>query len=328
MKKLAFYFTLFPLFLFSYCNISSNFADEKQNKIFLYSDLLFWKTFEDGLDYIYDEQISSASPTGLGGDLKRATYSWQLGFRVGFKYQMNFDKWTLDGNYGKINPNDSQEILNAENKQMSSTFQLPSGFILSRATSKVRVSADFANFLLERLFQTSENIKLSFLSGLSGIWIKRDWETRFFDDANSNMRAIIPSWHFKGVGIKTGLDFDWNMRRGFSWNGRSAIATIFGNYDTWMRAYDNVDSNKVENAHLDDFRVVTNLQFQLGPAWQKDFSHAKLKLVANYEMNVWFNLSQTNRSLYQITSSSNAQSRFTNNTLQMHGLTFYAILNF
>ncbi|HEU64485.1 MAG: hypothetical protein KR126chlam4_01112 [Candidatus Anoxychlamydiales bacterium] len=327
MKKLAFYFTLFPLFLFSYCNISSNFVEENPKKVFLYSDLLYWKTFEDGLDYVYDEQISSSAPTGLGGDVKKATYSWQLGFRVGFKYQMDFDKWTLDGNYGKITPNDSQEILNAENKQMSATFQLPSGFTLTRATSNVRISADFANLLLERLFQTSENIKLSLLSGLSGIWIKRDWETRFFDN-NSNMRVIIPSWHFKGVGVKTGLDFDWTMKKGFSWNGKSAIATIFGNYDTWMRAYDNVDSNRVENAHLDDFRVVTNLQFQLGPAWQKDFSSAKLKLVANYEMNVWFNLSQTNRSLYQIAATSNAQSRFTNNIVQMHGLTFYAMLNF
>lgn len=327
MKKLAFYFTLFPLFLFSYGNISSNFVDEKQKKVSLYSDLLFWKTFEDGLDYVYDNQIASSAPTGIGGDVKRATYSWQLGFRVGFKYQMDFDKWTIDGNYGRISPNDSQEILNADNKQMSSTFQLPSSFTLTKATSRVRISADFANLLLERLFQTSENINLSFLSGLSGVWIKRDWETRFFD-TSSNMRVISPSWHFKGAGIKTGLDFDWTMKKGFSWKGKSTIATIFGNYDTWMRAYDNVDSNRVENAHLDDFRVVTNLQFQLGPAWQKDFSNAKLKLVANYEMNVWFNLSQPNRSLYQITASSNAQSRFTNNTLQMHGLTFYAMLNF
>lgn len=327
MKKLAFYFTLFPIFLFSFCNIDSNLIEEKGKKIFLYSDLLYWKTFEDGLDYVYDEQISSASPTGLGGDIKRATYSWQLGFRVGFKYQMSFDNWTLDGNYGRITPNDFQEILNAENKQMSSTFQMPSGFALIRATSKVRISADFANVLLERLFKVSENVNLSFLSGLSGIWIKRDWETRYFDSA-SNSRVIIPTWHFKGAGIKSGLDFDWKMRKGFSWNGRSAIATIFGNYDTWMRAYDNVDSNKVENAHLDDFRVVTNLQFQLGPAWQKDFTNAKLKLITNYEMNVWFNLSQTNRSLYQISATSNAQSRFTNNIVQMHGLTFLAMLNF
>jgi hypothetical protein len=139
------------------------------------------------------------------------------------------------------------------------------------------------------------------------------------------VRVIIPTWHFKGAGIKTGLNFDWGLKRGFSWNGKSNIATIFGNYDTWTIAYDNYDSNKVENAHLDDFRVVTNIQFLLGPAWQRCFQNVNFKLVANYEMNVWFNLSQTNRSLYQVT---NAQSRFTNNILQMHGLTFYALFNF
>lgn len=327
MKKLAFYFTLFPIFIFSFSNICPNFETEKPKKVSIYSDLLFWKTFEDGLDYVYDDQIASNIPTGLSGDVKRATYSWTFGFRVGFKYQMDFDKWKLDGNYGKITPDDTQEIVNADNKQMSSTFQLPNNFILQKANSKVRISADFANLLLERLFQASEKIDLSLISGLSGIWIKRDWETRYFDNF-SNVRVIIPSWHFKGVGIKTGVDFDWTLKQGFSWNGKSAIATIFGNYDTWMIAYDNADTNRVENAHLDDFRVVTNIQFQLGPAWQKDFSRAKLKLVANYEMNVWFNLSQTNRSYYQISSTSNAQSRFTTNVVQMHGLTFLAMINF
>ncbi|NGX28402.1 MAG: hypothetical protein K940chlam1_00581 [Candidatus Anoxychlamydiales bacterium] len=324
MKKLAFYFTLFPIFIFAYSNIESN-VEKDQKRFSLYSDLLFWKTFEEGVDYVYDDRIALGS-SGLGGDIKRATYSWQLGFRVGFQYMFDFDRWQLDGQYGKINPDDSEEILNADNKQMSSTFALPSNFSLQRATSSIKISADFANLLLKRRFEASERIKLDLASGLSFIWIKRDWEMRFFDDS-SNSRTIIPSWHFKGGGIKTGVDFDWALKHGFNWSGKSFIAAIFGNYDTWMIAYDNHQNNKVENSHLDDFRIVTNLQFLLGPSWQRNFENTHFKIFLNYEMNVWFNLSQTNRSLYQ-GPTSNPQSRITNNILQMHGLTLNAAVNF
>jgi hypothetical protein len=326
MKKFVFYFTSFPLFIFSFSNICSN-IEPAQKSFFVYGDFLYWKTQEDGLDFIYDDRINNGNNNGLSGDIKRATYAWQPGFKIGFKYQFNFyNEWVLDGQYGYITPNNTQEIFNPENKQMSSTFQMPTNFTMHKAHSRTKITNHFADLLLERYFKNISKIKLGFLSGLSAIWIKRDWVLKFYDYGN-NIRVIKPSWHFKGVGLKTGLDFDWILKNGFFWSGKSCIAGIFGNFDSWMKTYDLPSNTLYENSHLDDFRIVTNVQFLLGPSWQKDFNNFNLKLYANYETNIWFNLAQVNRSSYQ-TTASNPQSRFTKNTLQMYGLTLFASINF
>jgi len=229
--------------------------------------------------------------------------------------------------YGRFSPNDSQKIIQPEFTQMSSTFPLPSNFLLKQSFSKQKISADFANLLLERYFFSSEKIKLGFLSGLSGVWIKRIWNMQFYDDNSSIVRHIRPTWHYKGVGIKTGIDFDWILKHGFSWVGKSCIACMFGNYDIWMKVKDMPSESIYENSHLDDFRVVTNLQMLLGPSWEKKICRLIFTIKAYYEINVWLNVSQTNRTLFQ-NSTSNPQSRFTNNTLQMHGLILYASFNF
>ena len=123
------------------------------------------------------------------------------------------------------------------------------------------------------------------------------------------------------------MDFDWILKYGFRWSGKSCIAAIYGNYDSWMQVYDLPTNTFYENSHLDDFRVIPNLQFLLGPSWEKSFCSFNFKIYLNYEINVWLNLSQTNRSLYQ-GAASNPQSRFTKNNLQMYGLTLNGYLNF
>lgn len=327
MKKIAFYFTLFPIFIFAYSNISSNCCYDHK-RFSTYGDYLFWKTEEDGLDFIYDDRINNSNNNGLNGDIRRARYEWQSGFRIGFQYKFGrCDDWILDTQYGFIGPKATQKIINAENKQMSSTFQMPSNnFVIQKAFTRTRICSNFANILLERNIKCCPKFNMTFLSGLSWIWIKRDWLLKF-TDATDLTRVIVPTWHYKGAGLKTGFDFDWTIKGNFHWSGRSCIAAIYGNYDIWMKAYDLPSNIVFENSHLDDFRIVTNFQFLLGPSWQKCFCNSIFKIFLNLEINVWQNLSQTNRSQYQ-TSSSNPQSRFTKNNLQMYGLTLDASLNF
>jgi len=325
MNKFTFYLTLFPIILFSYSNIS-NIASE-QKKFYAYGDFLYWKTQEDGLDFIYDDRNTNANNNGLSGDIKRASFDWQSGFRIGLKYQFcDYNDWMLHGQYGYIEPESSQTLINPENKQIASTFQMPNNFTIQKAYTKIKISNHFANLLLQRNIANSQKFKLDFLSGLTALWIKRDWFLKFYNSDNY-IRNINPTWHFKGVGLKTGLDFDWNIKNKFFWSGKTSIAPIFGNYDIWMKVYDLPTNTIFENVHMDDFRIVTNIQFLLGPSFQSSFKNSIFKIYANYEINVWLNLSQTNRSLYQ-TSSSNPQSRFTKNNLQMHGLTLYALINF
>lgn len=248
MKKTAFYFTLFPIFIFAFSNISSNI--EPVNKRFMaYGDFLYWKIEKDGLDYM-DDRLPNANNNGLSGDIKRAAYAWQSGFRIGF------------------------------------------------------------------------------LSELPGVWIKREkrLDIKILDYAN-NIQVIKPAWHFKKVGLKTGVDFDRMLKYGFNCSGKSCLADIYGNYDTWTQAYDLPANAFYENSRLDDFRVIPNLRFLLGPSWEKCRGDFNFKIYLNFETNVRLNLSQTNRSLYQ-GAASNPQSRFAKNNLRMYGQTLYASLNF
>lgn len=326
MKKLAFYFTLFPLMIFAFSNISSNMEKDK-SRLIPYADYLFWKTEEDGLDFLYDDEIQNSNKNGPCGDIKRGTYSWQSGFRIGLKYQFkDCEDWALNGEYGYIGPQNNQKIVNADKKQMSSTFQMPDGFIIEKAQTDTKLRCSIANFVVQKCIKSSQIFKINISSGLSGIWIKREWTLKFIDHSNYT-RIIEPTWNFKGIGIKTGADFEWRIKGDFYWSGSSNIAAIYGNSDNWMKTYDLPSNTIYENSHLDDFRIVTNIQFLLGPAWQKCYKTYLFKVCTYFETNLWQNLSQTNRSIYQATPS-NPQSNFTKNNLQMYGLTLFASINF
>ncbi len=337
MKKLILLLTAFPFLIFSNNNQS---IDNKQDvtceditcspmyRYYIFSDFLYWKTQEGGLDFAYDDALTLPQH-GIQGDISRATYEWKAGFRVGFRAMFNNNDWIFEGLYGLICPRGTKQDIPPEGKLLSSTFPLAQSFNLQKATSEIKIRLNFTDMLLEKCFQPTNAISVRYLNGITMMWIKRRWEL-IFSNNNNDKRIFQPKWNFKGGGVKTGIDYDWYIGKGFNWSGRSAIAGIFGNYDNWMKAFNKSSTNidtVVENAHLDDFRMVTNLQLRMGPSWQTEFKNAVFKLYLNYETNIWINLSQTNRSLYQ-NATNNAQSRYIPSSFHMHGLTLFVLAKF
>ncbi len=296
-------------------------------------DFLYWQTQEGGLDYVYTDAITSGTFYGGRGDIHPATFDWHPGFRASMNYCFNYDYWKIGGQYGNFVPNGTQRMTPLAGQTMTGTFPQSTGTSLSQATSDISLRIHFADLFLGKAFQISKNIMLNFINGLTGVWMKQNWDVTYEgSQPNGNRENVKPKWRFKGAGVKTGFEIDWQMGWGFTWNGKSTISGMFGNYDNRMYLFTTNLSTMVrtvlQNTHYDDFRIVPVIQLAMGPSWQKTFKRWGMKITANYELNTFINVHQVNRDEFYSQNNSNPQTRTVNAQLQMDGLTLTLLFSF
>ncbi len=205
---------------------------------------------------------------------------------------------------------------------------------MEKAYSNIFLREHMFDVLLSRKFELSSRINLNFFNGLTGGWFKQNWTITYYGQGQTGtITKIKPKWRFKGGGIKTGVSADWELGQGFNWSCLSAIAAIYGNYDNRMKLLHRYPSTGVdlvlEFIHYDDFRVVTNLQLQMGPSWEKQYKSWGMRMFAGYEINSWFNVHEILREEFHASTDSitNPQSRHVSSPIQMHGLTLSAVFN-
>ncbi len=331
MKKLILLIVnVIPVLMFA--DISDQKINQKNNPlIFIEGDILYWKIEESGLDFMTENAITIGENHGAGGDYIRARYDWDAGFRVSMTGRVGEDKWDIKGQYGYFSADGTREYNRAENHTIQATFpqQIAN---LQKATSQISLRCHFGDLLLQKLFYSSPRTKMNFINGMTMVWMKQRWAVVYNNNTTTQCQ-VKPKWNFKGGGIKLGLNVDWILGHGFNWSSKGTISELWGNYDNRMRVFTEGNGNVItqyEDSHLDEFRLATNIDFQMGPSWEKNFKNWGLKLLLSYETNIWFNVQQINRTQYSDSTSniSTPQSRPVMALLQMQGLTAFLRLNY
>jgi hypothetical protein len=164
-------------------------------------------------------------------------------------------------------------------------------------------------------------------------WMKQNWDVYYYDAMISpNYVHVKPLWRFKGGGVKIGMQTDWHIRYGLGIAGRFSASALYGNYDKRINIVYHPNGggrDVIASTHQDDFRIVTNLNFFLGPFWTWNFQKLGVDLLAAYELNCYFNVHEIHRQWIQYTGvSNNPESRHFEGVLQMHGLTAWITLRF
>ena len=294
----------------------------KENKTSIEVDFLYWKQLEGGVDFACDDALSFDESTdyGLAGNLNSAKYSWEPGFRVHLKQRMGPDKWKLELVYGLFSPDNKETVLVHEEKKMEGSFPQFTTTDMSRATSKISFRSHLADIFLTNCFKPTNHLTFTFLNGLTGAWLKHNWNIVYYGTDNSIENHIKPKWLFKGIGPKVGLRANWLLGKGFIWHTHGFLATILGNYDNKFKY--TVYTNGVEQirarSHLDDYRLATNINFLLGPGFKKCFENWAFNLFIGYEASIWYNVHQIDRERFK---HSNPQTRHVLGQLEMNGLT-------
>ncbi len=301
-------------------------SKEKRTPWTVQGDFLCWNTYEDGLEYVYDDVATLTPNYLLTDEMKIGKFYWRGGFRVSVGYTFAPDQWQFEVQYGNYDPWQREDHMRHEGRHFQGIFpQFPLTNI-ERATSYLSLRTHFADFYLKRMFETTPYLHLTLINAMSAVWFRQRWEVNYYDSLakSANSLNIKNDWNFKGGGPKIGLDMDWLMKWGLGLHARVCGCALFGNHDNRF----NIRSHPfggamgyIVHAHNDDFRVVTQLQFLLGPSWKYEFQKWKLFLFVGYELNSFFCIHEVDRQfVFDPNDPQTPTSNFFPGHLHMQGL--------
>ena len=299
----------------------------------------YWNAHQDGMEYAIDNrvrnQITSAAKmsdnyakdNGEFNNLIDAEYltpdfKWNGGFKAALSYCSPCDGWDVGVSWTWYKGNASSDIeADADNNHVLlplwSAFSWPPGGINFATAIETNwdLKLNLIDIELGREFWTSHYLSIRPHVGLRVALIEQSFDIQH---KGGNWNTIGPgtgsfNWgaqtalnnevhldnDFKGVGLRSGLDTNWNLGCGWSIYGDLAASIIYGRFDIdhdeWNRlAVDNHTKIKVHETE-ESFRASRAiLDLGLGLQWMGMVCDCKygLTIALGWEQHLFFHQNQ------------------------------------
>lgn len=299
--------------------------------VFVNGEFLYWTLEATDLQYAFDYNRPVANPpaTSFGlGEYKTAKYSWDPGFRVSLGWFNAPNYWQLYGQFTwmRIRGNDAIERNSSIEPIVATFHQDPLSNTITKASSRLKTTLDLGDLLISRVFVTNPHLRLRVLGGLTLGKIKQSWNIFYTAE---DMEKISNRYRFFGGGFRVGLTFDWFWGKDYYITGKTSAASLIGKYKYDSNIATSNNNVYYQDSRAKEYRGVYNIQFLLGPSYQRSFCNNRLEIFAGYELNSWFNV-------HQVTQNSSVSSITTNavvptvnrGTMMFQGLTTRLTVDF
>ncbi len=333
----TFLIVLLPIFLFSQQPQKEEDLFRREKEVISPSlEFLYWSLEESDLDFAVKMNRAAwgASPTHATGALEEAETGFRPGFRAALSYFRATRYWEIKTAYTFYYHNKRK----IENKPDASDLFLVSSWptnLLSpidHAESTLRFHYHLADFLVARVFIPNPHLRLRLAGGLTGALFSQRWQTNYFDTNNST--DVKNRWRFIGAGMRMGVVMDWFWTSDIYLLGGFSLASLLGRYHNLSKIETTANPGGLNNPDVPfqdinkkDLRLANQIQFFLGPSWEKSWTSLRAEVFAGYELNSWWNLQEIYRSLAG--SADQAKQIFTNTSmLSLHGLSARITLDF
>lgn len=229
-------------------------------KGFISAELLYWRTFETGLDRCIPVEISDTITSDgqvisrFRGKARDPHFKWNPGFRIGAGYEFACSRWDVDASWSHLHAHshsfNSNEIDGRWNIDLD-VFDIMAGY-----------EADLGSCFSLRPF-----------AGLRSARINQKIHIREFSNIFTENELITLNEsnkeNFWGVGPLIGLQAGWDMGCGFSLYASASLSLLYGRFDVHLfqtdKSIDSLDQCKL-GKHLDASINVADVA--LGIQWK------------------------------------------------------------
>ncbi len=307
-------------------------ADLFRKEVPVYSghgSFLFWRIQEGALDYALKMKESSPAATNYAiGEMKKATFHGEPGFRVALSYFRAPHFWEIWWQYTRLTAHGSNRTTPPSgDRYITATW--PIGNITEPVTgahSDIHFNYNVGDFLVDRVFHPNPHLRLRLLGGGTVAWMEQSWDILYTNSVNQESR-IHNRWKFIGGGLRIGTTIDWFCGSDIYLTAQATAASLLGSYHNTARQTSSLYTTPIRNMHFSDARPAFAVQGIFGPSWQKNFCSMRAEIFAGYEINTWFNLQEVYRSTEGDPTSSK-QTWLNNAALALQGLTTRLTLDF
>ena len=291
-------------------------------------EFIYWTVVEGGLDYaVRMTKPLSGTSTLPQGDVESARFDWDPGYRFSLGYFRAPNFWELISDYTFLHVNGDDHIERPLNSDLFLNGTFPQIFSgnLSRATSEIFLHYQLINLTARRVFFPVNNphLRLRLGAGITGTWLRQSWKVQYFSESNE-ITKVRNRWRYWGFGPRMHLGFDWFWGSDGYVTGQFSTALVVGHY---RNRFGQDTLYPIGNSQLQDYRLSFNIQFILGPSYQKSFDWGRIEVFIGYEFTTWTQLQE----IYRSTPSSPEAPKqlwINSSAISLHGLTTRLTLNF
>ena len=256
----------------------------------VFADLLYLRP--GNIDYIYAVEQTGTLPTDSPtGPVGRVGFDGALGYRVGANFALS-DCSSIQASYTWFQSETSDTI--SANPGTVLIFQPGVPSIHSVGASSIQASADYdirfqqVDLDYRGLLYGTCDSAVNYFAGLRYANLEQNFRAQEDVGVPVGLTNVTSDINFDGFGIGVGLD---GMRRsaysGLLIYGRGSASFVSGEFKADYRQTTQFGPNSIVGNSLEDFRVVTILQTEVGIGWESECG--RLRVTGGYQVAGWFN---------------------------------------
>lgn len=307
-KKFLFLFA----FLFSFVSINAAqvaFREKNTPSFDVYADLLFWFAKESGTEN-WAEVITTEPGSLVLCDIRSVDFEWDLGFRVGFGYNMKNADWGTELFYTRFHTNGSDQVFSIPGSVYSAflgNFYVDNptgagikGLTYQSASISWIIDFNIFDWQVTRSFQLSKAIQVKPFIGLKGGWINQSihtvWRNPTVPVGSDPFNIGIENLknNFIGIGPSFGINMNWNLcafkNHHLSLFGDFSGSMMYGHW-TFGDHYSNDIQQEITinlqnlNSSASMIRTFMGFRWDICRAGENFYFYTKL----GFEMQFWLN---------------------------------------
>lgn len=318
-------------------DLQGHYQIEDRCGITVSGSLLYWKAYEEGLEYVIEN--TGASGIDNNGTVERAAFDWDFGCKVDLAYQVPKKKmdigagWTYYDTEGTVTNNVTSPDT------LFSVWSIPnlSGTAYEyNSKARSHLIMNMIDFGISTTFSPRTFLDITPFIDLSTVWLRQNFRFDLSGGPGIGGLSVVDdsidmknnSW---GIGPKFGLNTLWNLGWGFGIAGNFNMSILYTLFDitqnetttftgTAPLTYLDISNNKHHITRL-------NFDLFLGVQWNKLFCQDAyhLLLEAGWENLLFLGQNQLMRFPNQNNPGINTTS---NGDLSLEGLSARASLTF
>ena len=209
----------------------------------------YWKAQQTGLEYAINTKVIDDNSERfflVDAEYKNPEFKWDFGFKAGLGYNTTCDGWDFgvlwtrfDGrasSHNEAEPDDNQTLLTlwSDDKSVSDPGN---PLFATDIETHWKLHLNLVDIALGRKYWNSPRVALRPHIGLRIAYVKQNFEIQHLGgvkttstptDVENNEVNLKNA--FNGVGIRVGLDGEWNVGCGFALYGNFALSLINGRF--------------------------------------------------------------------------------------------------
>lgn len=249
---------------------------------------LYWKAYEEGLDYVIK---NTGIPINNNGSVERPVFDWNWGYRIDLGYEIPKKKMDLNLCWTRYTTQGTVSDQVTSPTTLFSVWSIPNGAGNAyeyQSKAHTHLALNIIDLGMSATFAPRPFLDITPTVDLSALWIRQKFEFNlsggpgmsglFVVDDNITMKN-----DFFGLGPKLGIDTLWSLGWGFGIFGNFNLSLIYGFFDisqeetvtftgTAPKTYLNLPNNSYHNPRI-------NFDLILGMRWDRMFSHGKYHLL-------------------------------------------------